>query len=412
MVKLPRYFGENLRLIAFCTFGMATVFMVFFSTRAIQVWPSPWNRASILLACLIPVLMVLVSRSRRWLDWQAFKKHLVLPVIIVLLGILNMVFSEDRAVTIKVMSLFLISGIGVFVVSESVLTDRRRQNLFLWLCWVCFLVLCVHGVVEYQAKKSILLLSYNPIPAGSLLILLSAAPLLMLTSTSKVVRSGAVLSLILGIVMIAMIGKRGTVLGLFAMVLLSGFALPWKKALLLVLLALFLFTGGYVMRDQLNPQLTKHYFKHHSTLIRAENYVFARSVWKQKPFFGVGLHVPLAPYLENYEPKIYKPATKPDYSDYVKKAKTFENIILCGFVEMGSLFSIAYIVLIVIMLKKMFVHVIKNPEKRTRAVLLLMPLFGFFVHSMTFDSIIYPHLNWLAHALLGLGYNFSLSTEI
>ena len=93
---------------------------------------------------------------------------------------------------------------------------------------------------------------------------------------------------------------------------------------------------------------------------------------------------------------------------YIKKAKTLENIVLCGFVEMGSLFSIAYIVLAVIIINKMYILVRQNLKYKSRAVLLLMPLFGFFVHSMTFDSIIYPHLNWLAHVQLGMAYNFGL----
>ena len=80
---------------------------------------------------------------------------------------------------------------------------------------------------------------------------------------------------------------------------------------------------------------------------------------------------------------------------------------LCGFVEMGSLFSIAYIALIAIILKKMFASIRQNPGEKARAIKLLMPLFGFLVHSMTFDSIIFPHLNWLVHTLLVLLYNFT-----
>jgi hypothetical protein len=394
--------------LSFFAFCLSTVFMVFFSTSAIQVWPSPWNRVSILLACMIPVFLVFMGKAREWLDWKEFKKHLLLATIIVVLGILNMVFSEDRAVTIKVMSLFLISGIGVFAISRSVLMDRPIQDLFLWIGWTCFLILCAYGVFEYLTKKSILLLSNNPIPAGSLLILLSAAPLVMLGSRHRWVRISAVLTLLIGIVMLFMIGKRGSMLALFAMVLFSGFALPWKKTLSLILLALLLSMGGYVMRDRLNPQLTKHYFKDINSLLRAENYFFAGTIWVKKPIVGIGLHAPLAPYLENYEPKIYRSKTNYAYDQYIINAKTLENIVLCGFVEMGTLFSLTYIVLIAIILKKMITNVRQHPEKRTRAILLLMPLFGFFVHSMTFDSIIYPHLNWLAHVQLGMAYNFGL----
>ena len=36
------------------------------------------------------------------------------------------------------------------------------------------------------------------------------------------------------------------------------------------------------------------------------------------------------------------------------------------------------------------------------ASLLLIVVAGFIVHSMTFDSLKYPHLNWLFHSFLGL----------
>ena len=34
--------------------------------------------------------------------------------------------------------------------------------------------------------------------------------------------------------------------------------------------------------------------------------------------------------------------------------------------------------------------------------LLLIVLLGFLAHSMTFDSLKYPHLNWVFHSFLGL----------
>jgi hypothetical protein len=395
---------ENITFFVFC---LSTVFMIFFSTRAVQVWSAPWNRMSILSACLTPVFLLLLCKTPEWLNWQSFKKNLLIPSIIVLLGMLNIVFSEERSITLKVMTLFLISGSGVFVVSSGILNNRFRQDLFLWLCWVCFILLCIYGFFEFQTRRSILLLSYNPIPAGSLLILLSVGPLLLFVSHSNVQRFFVVCTLVLGIAMIAMIGKRGTVLGLLAMALIAGFTLPWKKSWLIIPLALILFSTGYLMRDHLNPQLTKHYIKDPSTLLRAENYIFAGSIWIKKPLFGTGLHAPLANYLEGYHPSLYKTQRPISYSDYIKKTKTFENIILLGFVEMGSLFSIAYLTLIAALLKKMFTHVRKNPGERLRAILLLAPLFGFFIHSMTFDSIIYPHLNWLVHSLFGLMANFA-----
>jgi hypothetical protein len=95
------------------------------------------------------------------------------------------------------------------------------------------------------------------------------------------------------------------------------------------------------------------------------------------------------------------------YSEFIEEKKTLENMILCGFVEMGGIFSITYIVLILYLLKKLLSFTKDKPKKRQQAVLLLIPLAGFFIHSMIFDSLIYPHLNWLFHSFLGLMANFS-----
>jgi hypothetical protein len=381
--------------------------MIFFSVKAVQTWPSPWNRISILCGCLIPVFLLLASKISEWTrHWIPFKKKFLLPSVIIILGLLNIVFSEDQAVTLKVMILFIISGIAVFIVTSAILNSKFRRKTFLGICWASYVVLCIYGLVEFKVSKSILLLSNNPIPAGSLLILLSAGPIAIFRSRSNTIRILSILSICLGIFVIIMIGKRGPVLGLFAMASVFVLLLPWKSKLLIFLSAIFMIVIGYQMRDHLSPQLTKPIIKSGSTLLRTENYFFAYTIWAQNPVFGIGLHSPLYPYIDSYHPLIYRNERHQIFSSYVKENKTFENILLCGFVEMGTLFSIAYITLIAIIFKNMYGHVRKHPEKKLQAVLLLTPLFGFFVHSMTFDSILYPHLNWLAHSLLGLAANF------
>ena len=144
-----------------------------------------------------------------------------------------------------------------------------------------------------------------------------------------------------------------------------------------------------------------------SILFRMENYAFAGHIFLKKPFFGIGLHAPISEYLKDYQQTITK--DKRYQSKHIKPNQTLENMILCGFVEMGGIFSITYIALIINLLRNMFRSIREKPEKRLHAVLLLTPLFGFFIHSMTFDSLIYPHLNWLFHSLLGIIANFSES---
>ena len=394
---------EKWGTVMFLAYCVSTIFMVFFSTTAVQIWPYPWNKLTILVACLLPLLLVLVWRIPAWIYHKQFQKEFYFALTIVILGILNIVFSENQPTTLKVMGLFLISGIGIFAVTSCLLTIKFRKTIFLWLCWVILLALCIYGTLEYVNKKPILLLSFNPIPAGSLLILLFVGPFLLFSSSSWWLRFLQLSSIVFGVVVIVMIGKRGPILGLLVMAILFGILVPGRRFWIFPLIALILVGTGYKMRNHLPPTLRLDLISHESTIFRLENYFLASHIFLKKPLFGIGLHAPLADYLKDYHQKI---TNNTKYPNFIKDKKTLENTILCGFVEMGGLFSITYIALIIYLLKNLFHGIKDNPAKRLQAVLFLIPLAGFLIHSMTFDSLIYPHLNWLFHSFLGLMANF------
>ena len=394
---------ERWATVAFLAYCVSTIFIVFFSTSAVQIWPYPWNQLSILIACLLPLLLVLVWRIPRLIRDKKLEKQLLFIPIIIILGILNIVFSEDRSITLKVMGLFLISGIGIFAVTSCLLTTKFRKTIFLWLFWMILLALCVYGTLEYINKKPILLFSFNPIPAGSLLIILFVGPFLLFSSSSWWLRFLQLSSIVFGVAVIIMIGKRGPILGLLGMAFLLPLQEAELSALVVPLIAMILVGTGYKMRIHLPPTLRLNLITHRSTVLRLENYPFAAHIFLKKPLFGIGLHAPLTEYLKDYRQKITKNRA---YSTYIKNKKTLENITLCSFVEMGGLFSITYIALIIYLLRNLFRRSRDKPRERLQAVLFLIPLAGFLIHSMTFDSLIYPHLNWLFHSYLGLMANF------
>ena len=394
---------ERWATVAFFAYCVSTIFMIFFSTTAVQIWPYPWNQLSILVACLLPIILVIVWKSPAWIHHKQFQKELYFALTIVILGILNIVFSEDQPTTLKVMGLFLISGIGIFAVTSCLLTTKFRKSIFLWLCWVILLALCIYGTLEYINKKPILLLSYNPIPAGSLLILLFVGPFLLFSSSSWWLRFLQLSSIVFGVAVIVMIGKRGPILGLLVMAILLGILVPGRRFWIFPLIALILVGTGYKMRNHLPRTLRLDLISHTSTVFRLENCPFAAHIFLKKPLFGIGLHAPLADYLKDYHQKI---TNNTKYPNFIKDKKTLENIMLCGFVGTGGIFTITYIALIIYLLRNLFRFSRDKPEKRLQAVLFLIPLAGFLIHSMTFDSLIYPHLNWLFHSFLGLMANF------
>jgi len=401
---------ERWGTVAFTAYCLSMVFMIFFSTSAIQIWSYPWNRMSVLVACLLPLTLALVWKIPRFIREKKLEKQFLFISLIIILGLQNIVFSEDRPTTLKVMALFLISGIGIFAATSNLLNTKFRQTIFLWLCWALLLALCIYGSLEYINKKPILLFSFNPIPAGSLLILLFVGPFLLFPSSPRWLRFLQLLSIAFGIVVIVMIGKRGPILGLIGMAFLLGVLLPGRKFLIFPLIALILVGVGYQFRNHLphdlKRNLTRNLITDFSTLDRLESYPFALQVFLKKPLFGVGLRAPLEKYVHDYQQKIVTRQNY-SYSTQIKNYRTLENIILCGFVEMGSLFTFTYLGLVIYVLLKLFRSVRKRPESRLNAVLLLTVFCGFLIHSMTFDSLMYPHLNWLFHSLLGMMANFN-----
>lgn len=399
--KLKNLFSVSWSAAAFAAYSISTLFMVFYSVTAIQVWSYPWNRVSILLACLVPFLLVSIWKIPDWIHSKRFKKEFLSIAIIIFFGLLNVIYSEDRPSTLKAMVLFLASGIMVFWVSSYVLNTRFRQIIFLWLCWFSMLILSVYGLFEYLFQKKILLLSSNQIPAGALLILLLVGPLLLF-KRKKWTSWLIILSTFLSIAIIILIGQRGPVLALLVISFIIGI-FQWRKYWVLLPISLVLLGGGYLFRDLLPTGLTKSLVSHHSTTTRLENYFLATHIFQKKPLFGIGLNAPLKPYLSDYKLRFDHSI---NYSWAVGTQKALENIILSAFVEMGLFLTAVYLFFIICVLARLFRNSWKIKENRLNITLFLAPLAGFLVQSMTFDSFRYPHLSWLFHSYLGMMMNF------
>jgi len=201
-----------------------------------------------------------------------------------------------------------------------------------------------------------------------------------------------------------MIGERGPILGLIVMAFLFSALMPGRKFWIVPLIVLILIGTGYKVRNHLPASLRRNLITHASTLFRLEGYPLAAHIFLKKPLFGIGLRPSMTKYLKDYRPKFTKDTR---YWKYIEQKKTLENMILCGFVEMGGLFAITYITLIVYLLRNLIHSISNKSERRLQGVLILIPLGGFFIHSMTFDSLMFPHLNWIFHSFLGMMANFN-----
>jgi len=80
-------------------------------------------------------------------------------------------------------------------------------------------------------------------------------------------------------------------------------------------------------------------------------------------------------------------------------------VVLCFLGASGILFTMAYAGLVSIPLKNLFLGNKLSSGHKNLRVILLTVLIGFFIHSLTYDSLKYPHLNWIFRSLLGILVN-------
>ena len=405
---------------------------MFFSVHAVQRWSGLWAQVAISLACILPAIVVffkvrpeLIKNTKRPLEIKFF-------FIIVVLGLINICFSENQWESFKGMGLFLMSGVLVFVVSYFVFNSRQAQEAFFYLCSFCFCILLILGASEFfqqiisSGEKILLLpsnpisrvsdylslnpisgvsdyLSSNPIPAASLLILLSVGPLFMFVQAEKKgVKFFWGSCLLLGIILIILIGKKGPILALIVMVFVGvmGFR---KSSLVLILLPLIIVGIGYQFKNDIPLQYKKKILKFETTLIRMEFYYVALDVVKEKPILGLGFNSSLSRFIPpDYKEKIYLHQAGYSFYSATTGIRVFDNLFLCFLGEMGGAFTLVYMGLFSYILKNIVLNRENSAFDKVEVSLLLIVITGFFVHSMTFDSLKYPHLNWIFHSILGL----------
>jgi len=172
---------------------------------------------------------------------------------------------------------------------------------------------------------------------------------------------------------------------------------------LFVATILFLEATAFLVQDKIPLQYKNPFLSKETVLIRLEFHRIAWPVFKDQPFFGLGFSTPLARHIpENYESKFYPADSKPSFSSMVTGVQTFDNMLLCFIGETGGLFTLACLGLVAILLKKSLPVQKLSPDTRNKTILMLIVLSGFLIHSMTFDSLKYPHLNWIFHSILGI----------
>ncbi len=369
------------------------------------------KHASILLACTLPVAMVVLVRIPIWFSERKVPKEVLWALLVFVLGLTSSLLSENPWLTTKSTVLFVASGPIIFIATRYLFEPTKNQNSFLLLTSLALLGLGVFGIYEHNYNnpkigyQGILLFQENPLPAGAILLLLSVSPLIFLRhkqpTTLKFV---LLLSLVFSVASILLLAKKGPILGL-VVTLLFLFILVNRKYIIF-LLGLIFITGNLLYFSDTTFSKYERFFKLNSSVTqRAENYFFGLHVFKENPIWGVGFKADFTPYFDNYDLKFSDKRKKYSYQQFLGWNHTFENIFMGFLIEMGSLFSIVYfggvIYLVITYLKKFRAP----PQKNLAGLLTIAVIVGFAAISCTFDTLRFPNLNWLLHSFLGLMVN-------
>jgi O-antigen ligase len=340
---------------------------------------------------------------------KAYRLEIILIILIILLGITNVIYSENAQNSLPRMSDFLLTGIIATWVSMFIIIDNQRRNIFSWFCCCCFVIIAIVEVAGYLLNGShdvINIFTLHSLPTGTMMILLSPGPFHFIFSKSPKVKLIGYLAVIPGGMLILLTEKRGTILAVVAIVLfwVAYHSTRVRHYLAVVLLAILLLIPikGADLLKLLNPEIPSSA----SILHRIELYPFALHIWKQHPLMGIGLR----PFThENYLITYKQHNMNLKYFPRdVKKLQTFDDMLVTSFVELGTLPTLIYLGLIIIIIGKYCKKLSHREQLAKEDLFRLSVLLAFAVQSMTYDSLLFPPINWLFHVNLGIlaGYRF------
>jgi O-antigen ligase len=353
----------------------------------------------------LPWLMLWVIYTWQTISDRHHRVEIVLMVAIIFFGMINTALSDSFAKSLPQMRPFLLSGVMALWASMFLITDADRRRAFDWFCCVCLAIIIPVEFILWVARgpygdKVFQIFDLHPIPLGTVVLLLSPGPARLLLSPglrSKVM--GSLLAL-LAAALIFLTHKRGTWLAVTAMAAV-GLAFSWRRQKFLILsLFMGLALVVTVKTVQMISRLDSNVPRYASVLQRLELYHFALHIWKTHPLMGTGLRpFTQARYLPGYQ---QHNQTLADFPQAVAKLQTLDNMLLTAGVELGSLMTVSYLGLVLFIVIRYVRILWSSPASSPLDWYRLLVLFGFACHSMTYDSLLFPPVNWLFHAQLGI----------
>jgi O-antigen ligase len=335
------------------------------------------------------------------------KQHrieIIMMTIIMILGIINVYLSDYIYLSFISMRIFILSGIVQLWTSMLIIADdsSRKIMYFISCCWL--FILTSIEIINYLITGSDLLFMSNPIPIGTFVILLMFGPLYILVSGQKIMKFISAVLIIMGLILIIVANKRGTYLAIAGMVLAWIYYRYMRKSIYAIIASIICLTI-IVIGSKYFKTLNKEIPNHFTILHRLELYPFALHIYQKHPFFGTGLRAfSHESYLGDYQ---INNKSLDIFNQTVIQLQTFDNMALTGFVELGSIMAICYLGLIFFIVYRYCRNTQPFSLNNKKEFVLLLPLLGLAIHSMTYDCLMFPQINWLFHVQLGILGGFS-----
>jgi O-antigen ligase len=397
------------QLAYYSLFGSGAYILLLWSPHLLGDLLSRYSKSSIFL---FPWLMLWLAYSWQVVANREHRLEIALIVSIIILGIVNVVLSDSPAKSLAPMRTFLLTGIFALWTSMFLLTDPRRRRQFDWLCAGALTIILPVEIIVWLVRgnygQSVFqIFTLHPIPLGTVIILLSPGPVRLIATKNFTARLLGWLLALLGGILIFLTHKRGTWLALAAMLLVGIIYLVRRRQYLMLtlilLIALILPLEARRQVASLDPNIPRYV----SVLHRLELYPFALHIWRIHPLMGMGLRAfNHENYLADYQ---QHNRTLGDFRQQIVTLQTFENTLLTSLVEFGTVMTLFYLALFTVILVKYCRRLRSFPESSPLDWYRVLVLLGFAIHSLTYDSLLVPPVNWLFHVQMGIvaGYHAS-----
>ncbi len=402
---------EHLAFWALLAAGIFTVLLS--SPNVLGKWCVTYTKGFI---CILPWLLLWAAYEYggELLARKTYRVEIWLICLILGLSALNVMFSDEPGNSYYSMIVFLSSGLMTLWAAMFLITDPGRRNLFAWFCCACLSVIALLEMLAYfltggMNPDGILIFANNPIPVGTVVILLAPGPFFLILSDSPGRRVAGWALVGLGVGLIFLTERRGSILAVVAMLL--AWAFFYRRRLGYLLAAVFLTSALLIPYRGLTPykSLDQNIPSHFNILHRLELYPFAWHILKKHPFLGIGYRPQdLDRYLVDYQ-QYNQDLEK--FAATVKEKTTLDSMLLTSVVELGPIMTVLYLGLVSYIIFAYIRRVWPISPDRREDFFRLLPLLGLAIHSLTYDSLTFPQVNWLFHVQLGILAGFKSESD-